>query len=681
MPPPATIDAIARVFETSGNPDRALAPPALVVREGEPIACPLADAHPGERIVWRLWEESGALRCGDAAAESHGNSGVRLIVAAQPASGYHRLVIHRDGAAPPPGYFTRLIVVPRRAFEPSAIAKDSRVWGFSTQLYALRSERNWGIGDFSDLARLCEIAGDLGADVVGVSPLHALFPHKPSHASPYSPSSRNFLNTLFIDVESAPGFADSGAARALISSPRFQRRLSTARRSKLVNYERVADLKRAALAAAWDGFRAAHLDTDSPLAAEFGAYCEDGGAPLRLFALHEALREAMHGEDSANWGWPAWPNAYLQPFGARINAFLLERRDEIFYHAWLQWVADRQLGEAARRCFERGLGLGLYLDIAVSVAEDGAEAWAHQDAFALGMSVGAPPDDFNRLGQNWGVPPWNPRRLQSARYEPFIRLLRRNMRHAGAIRLDHVMSLMRLFWIPRGAAANEGAYVEYPLADLVGIVALESVRNACLVIGEDLGTVPEEVRTALADAGVLSYRVFWFEREADGAFRAPGALEKNALIAASTHDLPTIAGYLRERDIDWRAKLNLFPQASGEAAARADRREEKRRLVRALHAQRLGEGVTERSAAGKRAPAAKLSRDIHAYLASGPSKVLAVQWEDVLGVVDQPNLPGTIDEHPNWRARLPIDIEDIPGDSRVARHVAAIRARREPSRG
>ncbi len=388
------------------------------------------------------------------------------------------------------------------------------------QIYALRSQRNWGAGDFTDLKTLIDLAARVGAGIVGVNPVHALFPHNPAHASPYSPSSRLFLNVFCLDVEAVPDFAECDAARSRVADPEFQARLRALRATEWVEYREVGEIKLGVLEQLYLNFRERHLAVGDQHAHAFRAFQAEGGAALRRQALFEALQRHFHGNDPSIWGWPEWPEPYRDPAAEAVAQFAVEQAEQVEFFEYLQWQAELQLEAASRRSWEHALGVGLYQDLALGVDRGGGEAWANQGLYALGASMGAPPDDFNLHGQDWGLPPMIPAQLVDAAYAPFIATLRANMRHAGALRIDHVMGLMRLFWIPAGGTPEAGAYVAYPLDDLFGIVALESQRNRCLVIGEDLGTVPDAVREAMARYGALMYRLLYFEKEQDGAIQA-----------------------------------------------------------------------------------------------------------------------------------------------------------------
>jgi (1->4)-alpha-D-glucan 1-alpha-D-glucosylmutase len=587
-------------------------------------------------------------------------------------TGYHRLTLAAAGTE----QSVRLIVSPGRCHAPERLEGDGRGWGPAVQLYALRSSRNWGVGDFEDLARLAELSGREGAQMVGVNPLHALFPDDPERASPYSPSSRLFLNVLMIDVESVPELTESADLRQELGSGDLQARLERLRQLPMVDYGAVASLKLPALRQLYGVFRRRHRSSaDSARGRDFARYLEWQGAALRRHALFEAIQASQRAADPAVWGWGAWPSPLQDPRSDASQRFAAEHEEAVEFHAYLQWEADRQLAAASARGEGAGLGLGLYLDLALGASPDGSEVWTAPEDYAQGVSIGSPPDDFNLRGQDWGLPPPVPRQMRQSGYARFRETLQANMRRAGAIRIDHVMQLMRLFWVPHGAEPTAGAYVRYPLRDLLGVLALESQRNQCLVVGEDLGTVPDEVRRALPAAGVLCYRVLYFEREQDGSFKAPERYPRDALATVSNHDLPTFAGYWSARDIDTRERVGAFPTEDWPAEQRRQRAEDRSRLLRALE----GRGLLQPPPVSPDPPPATgshLSPAVHRYLAQSPAKLMTVQLEDVTGQLDQVNLPGTTEQaHPNWRRKLEISLEELPEDARFRTMVNAVRER------
>lgn len=540
------------------------------------------------------------------------------------------------------------------AFQPGALAGDRRRWGIAVQLYGLRSVRNWGIGDFTDLAELMRAAAALGAAAVGVNPLHALFPERPEHASPYSPSSRRFINPLYLDVEAIDDFAHCDAAREHVASREFQSHLATARAANLVDYAAVATLKWPVLSMLYREFRASCLDTDDdPPARAFRRFQTERGAHLRRFATFQALAATQ-----ADMDWRNWPNGLADPDSAAVAGFAAAHVESIEYREYLQWQAALQLDRVNAIARECAMGIGLYVDLAVGADPTGAEAWSTQRSSPRGVSIGAPPDALNLLGQDWGSPPPDPFALADAGFGAFTTLLDANMRHAGALRIDHILGLARLWWIPAGAPASEGAYVNYPLRDLFNVLAAASRQRRCLVIGEDLGTVPAGLRETMRDAGVLSCRLMYFEQR-DGRFPAPQEFPAEALVAVGTHDLPPLPMWWRGEDIELRARLHLWPNDATRDAEARQREHARDALMDVLRAQ----GLSAQDGIPDAAPAAA----IHAWLARTPCKLLMVQFEDVLGGHGQVNVPGTTDEYPNWRQRLGCSLDAVLADPRVQR--------------
>ena len=590
-----------------------------------------------------------------------------------PPAGYHRFELKCN---PGNNASLRLVVVPDKCFQPPALVGEGKVWGPAVQLYALRSRRNWGIGDFTDLLRLVEDCRESGANIIGLNPLHALFPHNPPHASPYSPSSRQFLNILYIDVETIPEFAECKAAQKTVAHPDFQAQLQSLRKSESIDYTAVAAVKRPVLEQLYQYFRMHHIASNTDRGQAFKDFTEQHGDGLYYHALYEALQEHLHEQDSTIWGWPAWPEVFQNPRSDEVQQFAAARRDRVEFFQYLQWQADSQLAAAGRRSFELGLGIGLYQDLAISVDRAGAEVWANRNLYVSNVVIGAPPDDFNLHGQNWGLPPWNPESLFESAYSPFIETLRTNMQHSGAVRIDHVMGLMRLFWVPEGSIPEHGTYVHYPFDDLLGILALESQRNRCLVIGEDLGTVPDSVRKSLASLGVLSYRLLYFEKDAQGDFKPPASYPDQALVAIGTHDLPTLSGFWHGDDLAERAALGQFPSEAARDKQVVGRAEDRARLLIALEREKLLPATLTIHPVSSPDMTPELACAVHAYLAKAPSKIMLVRLEDIFGQRKQVNLPGTSSERPNWRYRLTVDIEDLAVDSRWHKLATMMQTRR-----
>jgi (1->4)-alpha-D-glucan 1-alpha-D-glucosylmutase len=524
----------------------------------------------------------------------------------------------------------KLKIARGRCHQPEALERGGRVWGFMVQLYGVRSARNWGIGDFGDLMALVELAARLGAGVVGVNPLHA------TQGSPYSPSSRHALNTLYLDVEAIPQFAASKRAQGLVQSEAFRKRLSALREAELVDYAAVREAKLEVLEILFK--EAKGMRARPSRFAIFEALCEKHGAP-----------------------WQSWPEEYRKPGSAALKRFVAANARRVAFHQWLQDQARAQLDAVQRHAQRLGMPIGLYVDLALGADRGGAEVWDEQDVFAVDVSCGAPPDEFNPKGQDWGLPPYSPRALKAAGYRAFIELLRANMPQGGALRMDHVMALSRLWWIPPGETPDRGGYVHYPLPELLGILSEESRRRRCLVIGEDLGTVSVELRAALSEAGVLSYRPLFFEKE-NSEFAPPRSYPREALVCVSTHDLPTWRGYWAAHDLELRTRLGLTIDPTKELQ---QRRFDQEKLRLALEREGL-----DRSA-----------RSAHAFIARTPCRIAMVQPEDIFELMEQANLPGTVEQHPNWRRKLPVPLEKWPGDARVVATAAAMRERsRDPRR-
>jgi 4-alpha-glucanotransferase len=517
-----------------------------------------------------------------------------------------------------------LIIAPATAFS----GGFDRCWLLAVQLYGVRSARNWGIGDFGDLGRLIDVAAQLGADGIGLNPLHALFDDRPADCSPYSANSRLFLNALYIDVEKVPGFEpDQHSTRAL----------ARVRQIDVVDYVEVAGLKWRALRSAFDRFKHSQSEHQQ----EFEEFRSERGALLSRFACFEALRHKF------NKPWWEWPEEWRHPDEASCDR-LRRGADqvEIEFIEFMQWVADRQLGACQRHATARGMKLGLYLDVAVGVQSDGFDAWNEQVAISRQLAVGAPPDLLNTAGQNWGLAGFNAAGLEITSFEPYRAMLRASMRHAGAIRLDHVLGLHRLYLVPRGFTADKGVYVQMPFEALLAATALESVEHRCVVIGEDLGTVPEGFREQLADWGIWSYQVMMFERDESGRFRGIDHYARNALVTFNTHDLSTYAGWRSFSDLKLKRSLGVDPGETDDAR---------------WHALTMLNDVLHHHAIQ--------SHDLYAiagFLARTRSRLLAISLEDLLGVIDQPNIPGTTNEHPNWRRKLPLAVEDIAAAIDVA---------------
>ncbi|HUG99187.1 MAG TPA: 4-alpha-glucanotransferase [Gammaproteobacteria bacterium] len=663
---------------------RVLAPVA-VLRDGDSV--PLTVFEPLLPVIrWRVETEQGDTLSGAAAPAELPVLGrrrirelsyARVALALPPLPpGYHSLSLEKSDDTPLAS--SRLIVAPLRCYEPEVLRDGGRVWGTAIQLYTLRSARNWGIGDFTDLAGFAAAVAGLGADFVGLNPLHALFPADPASCAPYSPSSRFFLNIAYIDPEAVPEFADCVEARRLVATPEFQRRLAGLRDVPHVDYPGVLGCKLEVLRNLHRAFRAGGSKARR---FEFQQYVKSHGDALEKYALFHAIHEHLSAAGETG-GWPAWPAAWRDPGGAAARSFLAAEPEAVEFHGWLQWIATTQLNAAECAARDAGMRLGLYHDLAVGPHGGGAETWADRDLYADGATVGAPPDSLAPQGQDWAIPPWHPDALRACAYEPFVRLLRANMGRGGALRIDHVMMLFRLWWVPRGRPSAEGGYVHYRLDELMAIVALESHRQRCLVIGEDLGTVPSEVRAAMARHGLYSYRVLLFERDGEGRFRRPGDYPRRALATASTHDLPPLASFWTGSDIDLRERLGLYPEPGQAARERAGRAAARDALWDALAAEGLVEPDTAADGATVSPPPETLANAVQCFLARSASAVLALQPEDWLGVDTPVNVPGTHEAYLNWARKLPADWQQWVASTPVRALAEAVcTARQHPPPG
>jgi 4-alpha-glucanotransferase len=656
--------AVARkeLAERESNAPLGLGPVHLVHAEATDPGLALHLPTGCREIVWSCQLENGEERAGRSVAPS-GRTGRRYIMPLPTGLplGYHQL----DLKAADVTAALSLIVSPACCYLPKQLADKARSWGLTCQLYGLHSTRNWGMGDFTDLARLASAAGSCGAATLGVNPLHALFAAEPLHCSPYSPSSRAWLDYLYIDVTAVPGFAEDENVRGVTDGEGFAATFDAARSAELIDYGAVAACKRPVLEALFRRFRSREFDGDGNatgrLGKEFRNFQRSGGQSLTDFAIFEALH-AQHKREAGGFSWRDWPLPERDPSSTVVAQFAATHRERVEFFQYLQWEADRQLATAAAAGRAAGLSLGVYRDLAVGVDPNGAEAWADQELVTPGASIGAPPDTFNPAGQNWGLAPVNPIVLRRQGYAPFIASLRANMRHAGVLRIDHVMSLNRLYWIPSGMEAKAGAYVTYPVDDLLRLAALESHRQSCAVIGEDLGTVPTGFRETMRSANVLSYRVLIFERRQKGDFVPPAEYPPVAAASAATHDMATLKGFWLGRDLVWRTRLHLYPDASAAEAAAMERSRDRRLLLDALVTEgllatgRLDQFLPEN---GDPVYSTELADAILTYLARSRARLMLVQIEDVVGESEQANLPGTTESHPNWRRRMSRALEEI----------------------
>jgi len=565
--------------------------------------------------------------------------------------GYHDLEMLVGGSCAT----MRLIVAPDRAYLPEGL----RAAGVAVALYGIRSDRNWGCGDFRDLQAMLDwVASEAGASFLALNPLHAIHNRRPYNTSPYLPNSIYYQNWLYLDIEGIPDFAACPRAQRLWAMPEIQQEVAALRASEFVEYERVQALKMRFLKPLFATFLREYR-ARTPRARQFQEYIGAEGDLLRRFATYCALDEWIHSRNPNVWLWTDWPEPLRDPDSPETEAFRKKHWRLVLFYQYLEWQISLQLAAAQQHARQKGLSIGLYHDLALATDRFGSDLWAHRSFFASGCRVGSPPDDFSPQGQDWAFPPPNATRHRDSGYQLFVESIRKNCRYGGALRIDHVMRFFRLYWIPDGADAAHGAYVRDHWDDLIRIVALESVRHKVVVIGEDLGTVEPEVRETLSRFGILSYRLLYFEKDGQGNFRRLGDYPSQALVSSTTHDLPTLAGFWTHRDIEERRRAGVLPDEAGYRAQQAAREVEKQKMLDALFAAGLLSWNYPRSAREIPELTGELHNAVIGFLASTPSMLLLVNQEDLTKETAQQNLPGTTWQYPNWSRKMHFRIDEL----------------------
>lgn len=559
-------------------------------------------------------------------------------------------------------YKSRVIITPDVCFLPPELDKG-RTWGFYVNLYSIRSSRNWGIGDFTDLKEIVKWTADLKGGFVGINPLHAIQNTRPFGISPYSPVSRLYKNFIYLDIEKIPEVFESDEAKTIINSAPFKKEVERLRKRKLIDYGKIAILKKEILRHAFRLFYEKHYLQDTQRAKDFKKYIYEEGGSLESFSLFMTLWEHMMKVHHA-YTWQQWFEYYRNPGSNIVQEFKRRHEKEMLFNSYIQWLIDEQIKEINKVAKELGMVIGLYNDLAIGSISGGSDTWNYQDIVGE-ANVGAPPDDFNPEGQNWGFPPLIPEKLKETRYEFFIQSIRKNMKYSGALRIDHAPGLFRLYWIPYGMLPKEGAYIKYPSEDLLRIIALESMRNKTVVIAEDLGTVAENVRESLKKFQMLSYKLFYFERNYPGpSFLPPEKYPEMALCAVTTHDLPTLYGYWRYQDIKIRKKLGIYKEESIFKKQIKERKRDKKLIIYALKSQ----GIIPDRLLSRQKKRTQMTHElclaIYQYLAMTPCKLMLVSFDDILGTLNQQNMPGTIDSYPNWMQKIDLSIDRIISDKR-----------------
>ncbi|MBE1302104.1 MAG: 4-alpha-glucanotransferase [Alteromonadaceae bacterium] len=551
----------------------------------------------------------------------------------------------------------RFIIAPKSCYKQQPIVDGQKFWGLSVQLYCLRSEHNWGVGDFTDLTYLIQQSGRQGAQFVGLNPIHALYPANHYNCSPYGPSSRRWLNFIYIDVTKLDGY-EHADVQCIVNSEEFQGALQHARNVDYVDYEAVIRLKLEVLKKIFEVQYDKYLSKNTKLNKAFKAFIEEGGESLDMLATYDAIQESLYADGKEGWGWPVFPaglNEYHKPDVAK---FKKANAKNVKFYMFLQWQAALQLEAAQQAAEDAGMCIGIYRDLAVGVSEGSAEIWGNRELYVTGASVGAPPDRLGPLGQNWGLPPMDPEELYQQAYQPIIDLFSSNMQSCGALRIDHVMALLRLWWVPQHEDAKAGGYIYYPVDDLLGILALESHRHQSLVIGEDLGTVPDEIRAKLSDNGVHSYRVFFFEQAKDGGFYSPSHYPEQSMATLTTHDMPTLIGYWHCLDLELGKELGLYPSQEILNELYDSRHDQKQQILDTLHGHlSVPQGMpryVDQVGMHK-----ELNHGMQYHMAKGSSALLSLQLEDWLEMDKPVNIPGTSSEYPNWKRKLTRNVEQI----------------------
>jgi 4-alpha-glucanotransferase len=558
---------------------------------------------------------------------------------------------------------TKVIITPDTCYLPSGL-EGGKTWGLSVNLYSLRSARSWGIGDFKDLETIAGLVAGKNGDFIGINPLHAIPNTHPYGISPYSPISRLYRNFIYLSIEDIPEVKDSDEIRKFINGRSVRKKVKELQKSDLVDYDQAGRLKEKILRRAFDLFYERHYNKGTERDNDFKKYFSGEGESLETFATFFVLRNFFLKKNK--YSWQEWPEAYHDPFGPAVKRFKKQHQRDVLYCMYLQWLIDEQLMKVSRHCKESGMKIGLYYDLAIGAIAGGSDVWNYQDIIG-DADVGAPPDDFNPNGQNWGFPPMIPDNLKEHGYKLFIETIRKNMKYGGALRIDHALGLFRLFWIPARMSPVDGAYLLQPVEDLLRIIALESERNKTIVIAEDLGTIDDTFREMLRSFQMLSYRLFYFEKNyPDPSFKLPGHYPPTALCAITTHDLPTVHGYWSGRDIEVKKQLGIYGDLEAWKNDVTARERDKRLILAVLKEQGLVPADFPEDPGSIPHMTHELCMAIYRYLAKSPCKLLLVSLDDIIGTLDQQNMPGTVDSHPNWVQKTPESLDDMLYDKRFS---------------
>jgi len=570
--------------------------------------------------------------------------------------GYHRLTVEGGGVTSA----TKLIICPDRAYLPEAIEAGERLSGLAVSLYGVHDANTWGCGDFTALQRLIDWAVDqVHASYLALNPLHAIANRQPFNTSPYLPNSLFYRNFLYLDITAIEEMRDCEEARQLLESGETKAEIRRLNEAEFVEYEGVRDIKLRFLRLLFRHFYEHEFKPGTPRGRRFARWAADEGELLDTYATYCALDEAIHNANPGIWIWPDWPEPFRSPHSEAVREFAAAHVEEILFHKYVQWQVDQQAAAAQHHAIDRGMAIGLFHDLPLATDRCGCELWAHRELYVEGCRVGAPPDGFSPKGQDWSFPPPRREAHRAQGYRYFAETIRKSARHGGALRIDHVMRLFRLYWIPSGRDATEGAYVRDYAEDLLRIVALESVRQRVLIVGEDLGTVEPAMRVALDRHGILSYRLFYFERHADGSLKRPEEYPVQALVSSTTHDLPTLAGYWAGRDIEVRQQLGLLGDDGMVERLWAERRRDKHNILKCLKELGLLDSGYPQAAADGPEFSGEIHNAITGFLAQTPCMLMTLNQEDLTKETDQQNLPATTWEYPNWRRKMKFSLDEL----------------------
>ncbi len=647
--------------------------PVQVIRDGEPYTVYLrtrASCSEDAKVTWSLTLEDGStltdcvplyeIEIASYCTVQEVEYDVRrLFLPKELPWGYHKFKVVIEDAGNRFESLMSLIRTPVDCYVPPKIKNGLKVWGVSVQLYALRSRSNWGVGDFHDLKDLLRYVARAGGHFVGLNPLHAGYPANPDPdiVSPYSPSSRQWLNIIYIRIEDIPEYSCCEQASNLVQSKPFRQKLKALRDREHVDYRAVLELKMQVLRTLFNSLRLD--DRRSTRGRKFLEFIEEGGDSLLCMATYDALQAYFYSKGKNAWGCQEFPREYQHCGSPFVKAWQQEHLNEVRFYCYLQFIAQEQLDDAFKTAQKEHMLIGTYRDLAVGVAPGSCDVWAdEQEIYRKKASIGAPPDPLGPIGQSWGLSPMDPKRLEEAGYKPLIDLYRANMKSCGALRVDHAAGLSRLWWVPPEQSPTQGAYVYYKMHDLLGIIALESHRNKCLVIAEDLGTIPMELRVALKEACTYSYKLFFGERAGDGGYIAPQDYEPQAMSALTTHDMPTLVGWWANLDLAMGTKYGIYTESEAQRL-KSLRDESKQRILDSLHG--LGSIGSEVPFGAGEIPAMtkELQQGLQVHMCRGACALFSSQLEDWTGVEKPVNIPGTFREYPNWRRKLSHDLEDI----------------------